>query len=359
MKISRFDLPAPGLPAHYLDFDMTTLEIIEQAVAANQEGGRPHLGASQIGEQCERKLWYSFRWVTAVMFDARILRLFARGHREEETFIDLLRKAGVLVIDRNPKTGKQFTFSAVGGHFGGSLDAMLKGLQEAEGWHLGEFKTSGEKAFNDLEAKGVEASKPVHYAQMQAYMKWSNTIQAYYMAVNKNDDRIHAERITYKADFAEGLFKKAERIITSDRPPVGISDNGTYFECKWCDHRGTCHEKKIAQVNCRTCIHATPELDGDARWSCRKHGKDLTVEEQRAACHSHRFIPALVPFAEAIAADSQGNTITYQMPDGSVFHNGNRGVLSFPSVELVNLPACIAADKNLDYLRNQFSGWVA
>ncbi|MBK8974131.1 MAG: oxidoreductase [Hahellaceae bacterium] len=341
---------------------MTTLDAIEQAV--EQEGNRggnhrPHLGASLIGDSCERKLWYTFRWCTAVKHDGRLLRLFGRGNREEETFISLLRQAGVTVVDRDPKTGNQFTFSAVGGHFGGSLDAMLKGLKEANGWHVGEFKTSGDKAFKDLQAKGVEVSKPLHYAQMQAYMKWSNTTQAYYMAVNKNDDHIHAERITYKADVAESLFKKAERIIASDKPPVGISDNGSYYECKWCDHRGTCHEKKVAEVNCRTCIHATPEQDGEARWSCRKHGTDLSVEVQAAACDSHRFIPDLVPFAEAIMADSKGDTITYQMPDGSVFHNGSRGVLSYPSVELAKLPEGMATDKNLDYLRNQFDGWVA
>jgi len=355
-----FSQTAPELPAHNLDFDMsTTLEAIEQAVKDAQDNGhRPHLGASLIGESCERKLWYVFRHCTDTQHEGRLLRLFARGNREEPVFIDLLRLAGVTVVDRDQKTGKQFVFSAIGGHFGGSLDAMVKGLQEAPGWHVAEFKTSGDKAFKDLQAKGVEASKPLHYAQMQAYMKWSNTTQAFYMAVNKNDDHIHAERITFNAQFAAQLFAKAERIITSDKPPVGISDNGMFFECKWCDHKTICHEKKVAAVNCRTCIHATPELDGNARWSCRKHGKDLTTTEQAAACPSHRFIPALVPFAEAIMADSQGNTITYQTAQGKIFHNGDRGVLSYPSTELVNMNQENVTDSSLDYLRNQFDGWV-
>jgi hypothetical protein len=337
---------------------MTTLEAIEQAVIDNAEkGGRPHLGASIIGESCERKLWYGFRWATKSDHSPRILRLFQRGHREEETFINLLRSAGVRVVDRN-KDGKQFTFAAVGGHFGGSLDAMLKGLKESDEWHVAEFKTSGDKAFKELIANGVEKAKPLHYAQMQCYMHWSNTKFAYYMAVNKNDDQIHAERITYNPEVAEHLFKKAERIISRDRPPVGISDSGAYYECKWCDHKGTCHDKKVAEVNCRTCIHATPEVDGQGRWSCRKQNCDIDTAQQEKGCDQHRFIPDLVPFAEAIKSDSNGETITYQMPDGSVLHNGPKGVCSYPSTELALLNEKNASDKNLDYLRNQFNGWV-
>ena len=35
-----------------------------------------HLGASIIGKDCERALWYDFRWVTRWAFTGRMLRLF-------------------------------------------------------------------------------------------------------------------------------------------------------------------------------------------------------------------------------------------------------------------------------------------
>ena len=44
---------------------------------------RPYLGLSQIAEPCARKLWYSFRWCAQIKIEARIHRLFQRGHREE------------------------------------------------------------------------------------------------------------------------------------------------------------------------------------------------------------------------------------------------------------------------------------
>ena len=44
---------------------------------------RPHLGASLIGDKCERAIWYVFRWATHTKFEGRMLRLFDSGNREE------------------------------------------------------------------------------------------------------------------------------------------------------------------------------------------------------------------------------------------------------------------------------------
>ena len=60
-----------------------------------------------------------------------------------------------------------------------------------------------------------------------------NMDAAYYMAVNKDDDTLHAERITLKKTVANSLFEKAERILPATKPPAGISDNGTYYLCKF------------------------------------------------------------------------------------------------------------------------------
>ena len=45
---------------------------------------REHLGASAIGEECYRKLYYDFRWVKLQNAEPRMRRLWARGHSEEE-----------------------------------------------------------------------------------------------------------------------------------------------------------------------------------------------------------------------------------------------------------------------------------
>ena len=88
-------------------------------------GHRSHLGASLIGHECSRHLWYVFRWAKHEQFDARMLRLFNRGHREEARFIEWLRGIGWEVSD-GPNGEDQWRVSAVMGHFGGSLDGMTR-----------------------------------------------------------------------------------------------------------------------------------------------------------------------------------------------------------------------------------------
>src|SRR5574337_818227 len=79
------------------------------------EPRRGHLGASVIGRPCERQLWYAFRWAYQEQFKGRMLRLFQRGHREEDWFAADLRSTGAQVHSVDPRTGQQFRFSAVGG----------------------------------------------------------------------------------------------------------------------------------------------------------------------------------------------------------------------------------------------------
>src|SRR4051812_24091994 len=55
---------------------------------------RSHLGASSIGEECWRKLWYTFHWVKLQQAEGRMRRLWNRGHREEEIFEGFLFWAG-------------------------------------------------------------------------------------------------------------------------------------------------------------------------------------------------------------------------------------------------------------------------
>src|SRR5574337_815622 len=101
------------------------------------EPRRGHLGASVIGKPCERQLWYAFRWAYQEQFEGRMLRLFQRGHREEDWFAADLRSTGAQVHSVDPRTGQQFRFSAVGGHVGGSMDGCALGLIEApKTWHV-------------------------------------------------------------------------------------------------------------------------------------------------------------------------------------------------------------------------------
>ena len=47
---------------------------INDAYRKEDEGFRTHLGASQIGQECNRKIWYNFRWTKKSHFEGKIIR---------------------------------------------------------------------------------------------------------------------------------------------------------------------------------------------------------------------------------------------------------------------------------------------
>ena len=141
------------------------------AARAATTGDRPHLGASLLGHDCLRYLFYVFRWQTDPP-EGRLARLFETGHREEARIIAELRAIGVDVHDRDPVTGDQYRFTALGGHMAGSFDGIIEsGLLEApKARDLLELKTSNARQFAELQRKGVAAAKPLHRIQIEVYL---------------------------------------------------------------------------------------------------------------------------------------------------------------------------------------------
>jgi hypothetical protein len=275
-------------------------------------GFRSHLGASLIGKDCERALWFDFRWTTPARFPGRVLRLFETGQLEEARLVRNLRRTGATVLEVDPETGRQFRVQAHGGHFGGSMDGVALGLLEApRTWHLLEFKTHAAKSFADLVAKKVRESKPQHYAQMQIYMHLGGLTRGMYVAVNKDTDDVYVERIEVDAAYAQALLDKAGRVIFSAQPGPRISEDPAWYQCRLCDHNPVCHGQTSAAVNCRTCLHATP-VDGG--WACERHQRSLSDAEQRAGCENHLYLPALVPGEQV---DAGPDWVEYLLPGGN------------------------------------------
>jgi len=300
-----------------------TVDAIYRWRADKEDSGhRPHLGASLIGKECARALWYTFRWCDAEKFEGRILRLFDTGKREEARVYEELRGIGCEVYSDDGTA--QFRVAEHGGHFGGSMDGVVVGIPEAPKTpHVLEIKTHSAKSFKEVVKKGVQVAKPQHFAQMQAYMALVNLDRALYFAVNKDTDEVYTERVEHDPLFSGDLLIKAKKIITAVEPPLGISDDPEHFECNYCHFNSICHGTAAPEVNCRTCMFSTPELDGEAEWTCGKesgrHAIPLTV--QRAGCTQHRYIPPLLAkFGEAV--DAVGDGVEYQMPDGTRFVNG-------------------------------------
>lgn len=288
------------------------VEAIEAAWEARQDDQRTYLGASVLGNDCERQLWYDFRWAhPPKKFPGRMLRLFDTGHREEERIVADLRAIGVIVEDRDPSTGEQFAVVFADGHGGGHLDGECENVPGAEKTrHLLECKTHNDKSFKALKKDGVAKAKPTHYDQMQVYMHHRGLTRALYGAVNKNDDELYFERVKYDAARALSLVAKAERIVAAHTAPAKLHDDPDAkmaWQCRSCPALTVCHAGQPARRTCRTCLHATPAAGG--AWTCGRFGRDLSADEQRVGCPSHLYLPSLVA-GEQIDAETDDLSVT-------------------------------------------------
>ena len=265
----------------------TIKRIFDHYQAKRKGEHRPHLGGSQIGRECDRALWYQFRWAWTPYFEGRMLRLFETGDREEDRVVQNLRDVGVTVWDRDPDTGRQVRFEACGGHFALSLDGVGENFPESKKPHTLEFKTMNTKSFRKVSEHGLQKANAIYWAQCQIGMHLSKLERCYFFAVCKETDAIYGERISY--DPAEGikLEAKANRIVFAPLPPSRITEDPSDWRCKFCPYFAVCQGNKIPEVHCRTCAHVTPERDGS--WSCSQGNKVGEV------CQSHLFIPQMMP----------------------------------------------------------------
>ena len=302
-------------------------DIDECCVEMYDDGHRNHLGASLIGHECKRYLWYTFRWVLHETCTGRLYRLFNRGHKEEDRFIEWMKGIGIEVWADDLENNKlmhslqdgsyfiltraeferptfenvycdsddvsdsefhiarakadglsfpQYRISDVFGHFGGSLDGICK-LPERFQYSkplLQEFKTSNTNGFNKLKKKGVILAKPQHYSQMCTYGNKYKLEYGLYMCVCKETDEIYYEIVKLDWNQGEQMVMKAENIICAKEAPPKMSQSETFYNpnsgsgCKFCNFSDICHKGAIAEVNCRSCVKAVAAEKGE--WICTK-----------------------------------------------------------------------------------------
>ncbi len=332
------------------------------------EEARTYLGASVIGKECQRALWYGFRWASKEQFDGRKLRLFQTGHLEEPRMVADLRAIGATVHDINPADGKQFGFVGHGGHARGHMDGCAQGIPGGgKKWHCLEFKTHAAKSFADLKKKGVKAAKPEHYAQMIWYMGKSGMDRGLYLAKNKDTDDLYSERIEFDRVFFEQLEAKFNSIIFAPTPPPRISEDPKFFICGWCSSNAVCHGNRVPATSCRTCVHSTPERlpENEGRWSCTKAGADSSIptETQREGCPQHLPLPFLVTYADAI--DAGEGWIEFKRKDNGaqfvvVANNATHPHPDMPTYTTQEVSAAAdhraICDPEIEKIRMQFAG---
>lgn len=281
-----------NLYRHYLRELLPLQEDIYQQEVPGSH--RPHLGGSMIGRKCKRELWYGFRWVYTKKHPGWLQRLFNRGHMEEPRMVALLLMVGCQVwqIDEN---GNQYRIKGYKGHYGGSLDGVVRGLPDMPDVPmLSEFKTYNLKQFTKLVAKGVKVAKPEHFVQMNEYMHYWSLPWAVYIATCKDNDQLHIELIQYDPKMVKPIADKVIAIVDAYAPPPKINESASWWECKFCDFKEVCHKGHPVNMNCRTCKYA--RVENDSIWACvhpANGGIVLTNEVQATGCGHYEVINEL------------------------------------------------------------------
>lgn len=224
--------------------------VLEPALAAERDAAprRDYLGASRIGEPCLRRLCFEYAGTpvdSGAWFDGRILRVFEAGHRFEDMTIRWLRLAG-FDLRNQKRDGSQFGFSAADGRFRGHIDGVI-----VSGPDLGvpypilfEHKALASSSWQDTVKRGVMASKPVYWAQVQVYMAYLGVERTLFVALNRDTMRLYPELIPFDAAAAQALSDRAVAVIRSVEAREllpRIADDPDHYLCRLCPYRVRCH----------------------------------------------------------------------------------------------------------------------
>lgn len=275
--------------------DNISLDAVDNLLEQEQEQRhRYHLGASEIGAPCSRALWYRFRWFKKSWFPAKILRVFRMGHFIEAEIIKDLRKKFQVWNKKDDDT--QYGFESLNGHFAGSCDGIIKGLEEAPKTpHVLEIKSAKDSKFKEMVRKPLEEVQPKYYAQTQLYPIKLHLKDTLLVIENKDTSERHSIRIKATAAKAKEYEAKAREIIESPYPleKIGGPD---WYQCKYCDFYNICQYNRTDEIerNCRTCVHSkTNTKEGLPQWTCSLHNKEINKEEQLKGCSQHEAISEL------------------------------------------------------------------
>lgn len=224
------------------------LALIDRALEAKEEAKREYLGASQIGDECARRIQFDLLGAPAAPIDAKTRRIFARGHIVETLVAGWLRDAGFKLSTHTPH-GQQHGFSTANGRFRGHIDGVIMegpavdGLQFPALW---ENKALGAKSWGDVSRRGVAASKPQYADQMAIYQAYLNLeTPAVFTAVNCDTMELFVEFVPFDAARAQRASDRAVQIIRAldaDELLPRASDDPAGFPCNWCRYKAHCWE---------------------------------------------------------------------------------------------------------------------
>lgn len=208
---------------------------IEKAQQGIVSHPRDYIGASIIGSDCFRQIWYEFKGEKQEKIPPKTRRTWAVGSHLEHLILDWIELSGCAIsrewYDLQSNNIPQFK---------GHVDAILvdkKGNPIA----IIEVKTAKDASFNVFLSKGLKLWNPRYYAQIQSYMGMSGIHKAYIVVFNKDSSDIMDELVVFDPEFYRELEEKAQFVVGAVSAPPRISGSPLWYQCKLCQFNKVCH----------------------------------------------------------------------------------------------------------------------
>ncbi|MDR0620309.1 MAG: hypothetical protein LBJ61_00275 [Deltaproteobacteria bacterium] len=201
-----------------------------EACAKRENSGpkRNYLGMSEIGRECDLRLWRKYNGEPPnVDVEGRTARVFDMGRAIEARVIADLRLAGYKVHS------DQLALKDFDDRFQGHIDGIIEGVTSKP--HLLEIKSANHESFKDFQANGL-ACRPVYEAQVQCYMGYSGLKRALFVVENKNSQELYMERVNFDQILFNDLRDKAWFILNAIKAQMGECLESEP-ECRFCEYR--------------------------------------------------------------------------------------------------------------------------
>jgi hypothetical protein len=237
--------PLRKRPLDKYDVTQEINELIDQGLIDEdkKEERRKYIGASEVGDECMRKVALKWHGAPRDTPKGRILRIRKRGHAGEARLISWLRRGGLKIVDRKPGTEEQIGFSQADGKIAGHVDGIVvSGDLDLPYPLLLELKCLMNKYWNEIRKFGLKEARYEYYVQLNMYMAYLSLTHCLFGA--ENSDSMESMWMIFPLDVgaAQDGSDRGVDIFKSDyhNLPSRISNDPKFYKCKMCDVRETC-----------------------------------------------------------------------------------------------------------------------
>jgi hypothetical protein len=219
---------------------MDISEIIKRTIADSPlDEKRHYIGASSIGNKCDRAIWYGFKGAESSKPSPSLKTTFDIGKRLESLLLDYMDEAGLNVVRPTPENNYLFLQDTEVPLFQGHCDAIL--IMKDQAPAIVEIKTANTASFSNFKSKGLLVWRENYYAQIQAYLGMKGYSRGVLLAIDKNTSELHHEWVVYDDIYYHQLRYKARAIAQCSEPPEKLNKNPIFYACNVCAYRRTCH----------------------------------------------------------------------------------------------------------------------